>query len=135
MKTLKTSLAITLSSLFLFGALSAQSAPSFYKCDSGYTFKINNAKTGARCEKRIGAHIAGINCPKINVLGKEFGTFQQVKNGKDRCAGRGVAGVEISHPPGKCLWGYSYKQNHQGKKDMCVKSGQLKIKAPTKKFR
>ena len=134
MKNLKISLTITLSSLFLFGSLSAQSAPSFYKCDSGYKFKINNAKTGARCEKRSVTKKTGINCPKIKILAKEIGTFQKVKNGKDRCVGRGLAGVEISHDPLHCAIGYLYKQNHRGKKDMCVKPG-LKIKAPTKKFK
>lgn len=132
---IKISAAIILSGLFLFNSSSAQSAPSFYKCDSGYKFKINKAKTGARCEKTSSTLVRAINCPKIRILGKKVGTFQQTKNGKDRCTGRGVAGVEISHDPLSCRSGYSYKKNYRGKKDFCVKEGKLTIKPATKKFR
>lgn len=133
--TTKLLVSITFASSMLLSAQVVQAKPSFYKCQSGYTFKINNAKTGARCEVTRKGHVKPISCPSITVFGKSVGTFPQKKRGKDRCAGRGVASVETSHDPLACSSGYSYKRDYRGTADKCVKANKLEIKAPTVKFR
>ena len=134
-KTTKLMLAMAVGGLMLVNLQAAEAAPSFYKCKTGYSFNINNAKTGARCEKTTGSQVLPISCPSVTILGKSIGTFAQTKRGKDRCAGRGVGSVQTSHDPLGCSVGFTYTQNYSGHKDKCVKSGKLVIEAPTVKFR
>jgi len=114
----------------------AASGPSYFKCSSGYSFKINRARSGVRCEKRTGDAIKPISCPSITVLGVSAGTFPYTKSGKDKCGARGlIPGSEHFHNPLRCPRGYVYKTNYSGKKDRCVKPGKLKIAPPSVKFR
>ncbi len=117
-------------------AFSADSKPSFYKCEPAYKFKIKHNKTGVRCELTTKDQVNPISCPSITIAGKSIGTFPQSRNGKDKCkGGTGVAGIAGEHNPLACPRGYSYKQNYSGKIDKCVKKGKLTIKAPSVKFR
>ena len=109
----------------------------YFKCQSGYTFDINNAGTGAHCKKKIAPKVKPISCPNVTFLGRRIGTFANAKSGKDICRGQiKIAGVTqtTDHAPLACPTGYSYKRNYSGNRDRCVKSGGWVFKAPTVQF-
>jgi len=121
---------------WILPAQQIQAAP-YFKCQSGYSFDVNNAGTGAHCKKNLAPKVKPISCPNVNFLGKRIGTFPKAKSGKDICRGQvTVAGVTqtTDHQPLACPTGYSYKKNHQGNKDRCVKPGGWVFKAPTVQF-
>ena len=125
-----------LASGHMLSGTAALAAP-YFKCQSGYTFDMNNAGTGAHCKKQIAPKVKPLSCPSVTFMGARIGTFPYTKAGRDVCRGQTkIAGVTqtTDHAPLRCPTGYSYKQNYSGNRDKCVKPGGWVYKAPTVQF-
>jgi hypothetical protein len=112
-------------------------ATPFFACETGYQLGLNNSSTAVHCKAYINPKVKPISCPNVNFLGKQIGTFQYFKSGKDICRGTvTIAGVTqtTDHQPLNCPSGYTYRKNYQGNQDKCVKPGRWVYKAPTRQI-
>ena len=132
-----TSACVVLSTgLSVLPAQTADAAP-YWRCPTGWTYRVNSAGTGAQCRRRTSDDVKPIYCPNVTVLNKSYGTFPQSRSGRDKCVGgMAVAGVSntTEHDPGPCPVGYQYIENHQRTADRCVKRGELQHRAPSAQF-
>jgi hypothetical protein len=122
-------------------ALSLQASQSFatpfFTCETDYELGLNNTNTAVHCKVYINPKIKRISCPSVNFLGRQIGTFQYYKSGKDSCRGQvRIAGVTqtTDHPPLSCPSGYTYHTDYEGNRDKCVKGGRWVYKAPTRQI-
>jgi hypothetical protein len=108
-------------------------ATPFFRCTSGYTFKLNSTQTAAHCRKRGKISVKPIVCPQVTFMGMTIGTFPYASSGKDSCRGQAKVGgmtQTTDHPPLNCLPNYSYEKNYQGIEDKCIRGGWT-YEAPT----
>jgi hypothetical protein len=114
----------------------AEAGP-YWRCPSGWTFRVNGAGNGAQCYRRTSDEVQPISCPNVNIFGQPVGTFAQARTGQDKCVGETrVAGVvnRTEHDPLPCPAGYLYRQDHVRTGDRCVKPGELQHRAPSAQF-
>jgi hypothetical protein len=114
----------------------AEASP-YWRCPAGWTFRVNSAGTGAQCHRQVSDEVAPIDCPNINFLGRDVGTFPHARRGRDKCVGTvTVAGVNnrTEHDPGPCPAGFEYRVDHTRNGDRCVKPGGIEHRAPSSRF-
>lgn len=124
------------SGLTMLPAQTAEASP-YWRCPTGWTYRVNSAGTGAQCWRRTSDDVKPINCPYVTFLGQSVGTFPQSRTARDKCVGGvTVAGVsnKTEHDPMPCPVGFQYRENHQRTADRCVKPGELQHRAPSAQF-
>jgi hypothetical protein len=112
-------------------------AEPYWRCPSGWTFRVNAAGTGAQCRRRATDTVTPIICPNVTIITQTIGTVVSVRSGRDRCVGEvNVAGVinRTEHDPLPCQLGYDHVENREGNADRCVKRGVTEHQAPSARF-